>query len=62
MQFAEELTDRRAAAMPVRAIDWKYAIGAEPTDTGFDAGVLSRVRIRLARHGMERVVFDRLEG
>ncbi|WP_165289343.1 transposase [Streptomyces fodineus] len=46
----------------MRVIDWKYAIGAEPTDTGFDAGVLSGFRIRLARHGMERVVLGRLEG
>ena len=28
-QFAEDLTDRQAAAMAVRAIDWKYAIGME---------------------------------
>ncbi|MGW4984600.1 transposase [Streptomyces mirabilis] len=60
MRFAEDLTDRQTAAMAVRAIDWKYAIGAELTDTGFDASVLSRFRSRLAGHGMERVVFDRL--
>ncbi|MET7897984.1 transposase [Streptomyces mirabilis] len=46
--------------MAVRATDWKYALGAELTDTGFDASVLSRFRSRLAGHGMERVVFDRL--
>ena len=60
LQFAEDLTDRQAAAMAVRAIDWKYALGAELTDTGFDASVLSRFRARLAGGGMERVVFDRL--
>src|ERR1700754_2601696 len=60
LQFAEDLTDRQAAAMAVRAIDWKYALGAELTDTGFDASVLSRFRARLADNGMERVVFDRL--
>ncbi|WP_331755201.1 transposase (plasmid) [Streptomyces sp. NBC_00846] len=60
LQFAEDLTDRQAAAMAVRAIDWKYALGAELTDTGFDASVLSRFRTRLADNGMERVVFDRL--
>lgn len=27
LQFAEDLTDRQAAAMAVRAIDWKYALG-----------------------------------
>lgn len=60
LQFAEDLTDRQAAAMAVRAIDWKYALGAELTDTGFDASVLSPFRTRLAGHGMERLVFDRL--
>jgi transposase len=60
LQFRENLTDRQAAVMAVRAIDWKYAIGAELTDTGFDATVLSRFRTRLAEHGLERVVFDRL--
>ncbi|WP_250284483.1 MULTISPECIES: transposase [unclassified Frankia] len=60
LQFTENLTDRQAAAMAVRAIDWKYALGAELTDTGFDATVLSRFRARLAGHGLERVVFDRL--
>jgi transposase len=60
LQFAEDLTDRQAAAMAVRAIDWKYALGAELTDTGFDASVLSRFRSCLADNGMERVVFDRL--
>lgn len=60
LQFAENLTDRQAAGMAVRAIDWKYALGAELTDTGFDPTVLSRFRTRLADHGLERVVFDRL--
>lgn len=60
LQFAEDLTDRQAAAMAVRAIDWKYAIGAELGDTGFDPSVLSRFRTRLAEHDLERVVFDRL--
>ncbi|WP_406385154.1 transposase [Streptomyces sp. NBC_01618] len=59
LQFTENLTDRRAAAMAVRAIDWKYAIDAELTDTGFDATVLPRFLTRLAEHGLERVVFDR---
>ncbi|MEV1070255.1 IS1182 family transposase [Streptomyces sp. NPDC050263] len=60
LQFAEDLTDRQAAAMAVRAIDWKYALGVELTDIGFDASVLCRFRARLADNGMERVVFDRL--
>ena len=60
LPFTENLTDRQAAAMTVRAIDWKYALGAELTDTGFGPTVLSRFRTRLADHGLERVVFDRL--
>ncbi|MFJ9615364.1 transposase [Streptomyces noursei] len=34
LQFAENLTDRQAAGMAVRAIDWKYAIGLELADPG----------------------------
>ncbi|MFG2639305.1 transposase [Streptomyces sp. NPDC048362] len=34
--------------MAVGAIDWKYGLGADLTDTGFDASVLSRFRARLA--------------
>ncbi|MEV0495751.1 transposase [Streptomyces atratus] len=60
LQFAENLTDRQAAAMAIRAIDWKYALGLELTDTGFDHSVLPRFRARLVGNGMERVVFDRL--
>lgn len=48
LQFAEDLTDRQAAAMAVWAIDWKYVVGAELTGTDFDASVLSQFRSRLA--------------
>jgi hypothetical protein len=41
LQFAEDLTDRQAAAMAVRAIDWKYALGMELGATGFDDSVLA---------------------
>jgi transposase len=60
LQYTENLTDRQAAQMAVRAIDWKYALGMELSDPGFDFSVLSKFRARLAGHGMERVVFDRL--
>jgi transposase len=60
LQYCEGLTDRQATAMAVRAIDWKYALGVELGDPGFDFTVLSKFRARLAAHGMERVVFDRL--
>ncbi|MGW6413133.1 transposase [Streptomyces vinaceus] len=41
-------------------MSWKYAIGAELTDTGFDHTVLPRFRARLAGSDLGRVVFDRL--
>ncbi|MGW8952356.1 transposase [Streptomyces sp. NPDC055709] len=55
-----DLTDRQAAAMAVRAIDWKIRARVDLTGIGFDASVLCRFRARLADNGMERVVFDRL--
>ncbi|MFF3519071.1 transposase, partial [Streptomyces sp. NPDC002573] len=60
LQFTEDLTDRQAADAVRDRLSWKYAIGAELTDTGFDHSVLPRFRGRLARHGLEREVFDRL--
>ncbi|PWR14698.1 IS1182 family transposase [Micromonospora sicca] len=60
LQYAEGLTDRQAAQMVVRAIDWKYCLGLELTDTGFDYTVLSKFRARLVEHGLERVAFDLL--
>jgi transposase len=41
MQFSENLTDRQAADAVRGRIDWKYALGLELTDTGFDFSVLS---------------------
>jgi transposase len=48
LQFAEGLSDRQAADAVRGRIDWKYALGLELTDTGFDASVLSEFRARLA--------------
>ena len=47
MQFAEGLSDRQAADAVRGRIDWKYALGLELTDPGFDASVLSEFRTRL---------------
>jgi len=47
MQFAESLTDRQAAEAVRGRIDWKYALGLELTDSGFDFSVLSKFRARL---------------
>ena len=58
LQFAENLSDRQAAEAVAGRIDWKYALGLELTDTGFDHSVLSEFRDRLIRHGAERRVLD----
>lgn len=47
MQFAEGLSDRQAAEAVRARIDWKYALGLELTDAGFDFSVLSEFRARL---------------
>ncbi|MEY9988166.1 transposase [Streptomyces sp. V4I8] len=60
LQFTENLTDRQAADAARDRLSWKYALGAELSDTGFDFCALSRFRSRLAGDGMERVLFDRL--
>jgi len=62
LQFVENLTDRQAAQMVARAIDWKYALGLELTHPGFDASVLSKFRTRLVAHGLEEQVFATMLG
>ncbi|MBV9603215.1 MAG: IS1182 family transposase [Chloroflexi bacterium] len=47
LQFAEGLTDRQAADAVRSRIDWKYALGLELSDAGFDHTVLSEFRARL---------------
>ena len=46
LQFAENLSDRRAAEAVRGRIDWKYLLGLELADPGFDASVLSEFRTR----------------
>ena len=46
MQFAEGLSDRQAEEAVRGRIDWKYALGLELTDPGFDHTVLSEFRSR----------------
>lgn len=41
MQFAEGLSDRQTADAVRARLDWKYALGLELTDPGFDFSVLS---------------------
>ena len=60
LQFCEDLTDRQAADEVRGRVDWKYCLGLELADEGFDASVLTGFRERLAEGGAERVLFDRL--
>jgi transposase len=60
LQYAENLTDRQAAEAVRGRIDWKYALGLELTDPGFDHSVLSKFRSRLVEHGLEEQVFTAL--
>lgn len=57
-QFMESLTDRQAADAVRSRIDWKYALGLELTDAGFDFSVLSEFRRRLIAGNAEMRIFD----
>jgi len=46
-QFMDGLTDRQAADAVRSRIDWKYALGLDVTDPGFDFSVLSEFRARI---------------
>ena len=48
LQFAENLCDRRAADAVRTRIDWKYGLGLELDDPGFDYSVLCEFRARLS--------------
>lgn len=58
LQFAEDLTDRQAADAVRARIDWKYALGLELSDSGFDHTVLTGFRQRLIDHGLEETLLD----
>ena len=58
-QFLEGLTDRQAADAVRRAIDWKYALALDLTDTGFHFSILSEFRDRL-REAEQLCVLDQL--
>jgi transposase len=60
LQFAENLTDRQAADAVRGRIDWKYCLGLELTDDGFDFSVLSQFRARLVAHQLQGMALDML--
>ncbi len=58
LQFAEGLSDRQAADAVRGRLDWKYLLGLEMTDPGFDASVLCDFRTRLLEGGAEQQVLQ----
>jgi transposase len=60
LQFAENLTDRQAADSVRGRLDWKYCLGLELEDEGFDFSVLSEFRARLVAGSLELAVLDLL--
>jgi len=60
MQFMENLSDRQAADAVRARIDWKYVLGLELTDEGFDYSVLSEFRSRLLEGEAEQKLIDEI--
>src|SRR6266487_4515207 len=60
LQYAENLTERQGANAVCERIDWKYGLGLELTDPGFDFSLLSEFRRRLVDKGAEMLLLDRL--
>ena len=60
MQFREKLADRQAAEAVRARIDWKYLLGLEITDPGFDFSVLSEFRDRLLAGSAEGLLLEKL--
>ncbi len=50
------LSARGAAEAVAARIDWKYALGLELNDPGFDFSVLSLFRSRLLNGGKEKAL------
>lgn len=60
MQFVENLSDRQAANAVRARIDWKYLLGLDLTDPGFDASVLSEFRARLVESNAEERLLEKM--
>src|SRR5215467_12234167 len=60
LQYVEGLSDRQAADAVRGRIDWKYALGLELADPGFDHTVLSEFRSRLIHGQAEQQLLDTL--
>jgi transposase len=60
MQFIEDLTDRQAAEAVQSRIDWKYALGLELTDPGFNFSGLSEFHDRLIEGQAAQKMLDQM--
>jgi transposase len=60
MQFRENLADRQAAEAVRARIDWKYLLGLELTDPGFNFSVLSEFRDRLLTGSAEELLLEKV--
>ena len=60
LQYWEGLSDRQAAEAVRSRIDWKYVLGLELTDPGFDFSILSEFRDRLIMGKAEARLLDRV--
>lgn len=60
MQFVENLSDQQAADAVRGRLDWKYLLGLELTDAGFDASVLSEFRARLIDRNAEGRLLEKM--
>src|SRR5499426_4456025 len=60
MQFREHLADRQAAEAVRARIDWKYLLGLELSDPGFDFSVLSEFRDRLLAGSAAELLLEKV--
>jgi transposase len=60
LQHVENLTDRAAAERVRVDLAWKYCLGLELDDPGFDHTLLHDFRARLVAHGLEEKALDLL--
>jgi transposase len=59
LQFLENLSDRQTAEAVRSRMDWKYLLGLELADCGFDYSVLSGFRARLVAGDRQTLLLDR---
>jgi transposase len=60
LQFGENLSDRQAVNVVRTRIDWKYLLGVQLDDAGFDFSILSEFRKKLLSCGAEERLFSKI--